>query len=90
VEAYANEQTGSTEADERHRARPRLWLACPAVACTHRGGDGTFRDARDLISTKVTDVIVAETGADMSRFPTAGHLASWPVFVQVPTNLQAT
>ena len=23
------------------------------------------------------DVIVAETGADMTRFPTAGHLASW-------------
>jgi transposase len=42
-----------------------------------------FRQARDLISTipgistKVADVIIAETGADMSRFPTAGHLASW-------------
>lgn len=29
------------------------------------------------ISTLVADVIVSETGADMSRFPTAGHLASW-------------
>jgi transposase len=29
------------------------------------------------ISTLVADVIIAETGADMSRFPTAGHLASW-------------
>ena len=42
-----------------------------------------FRGARDLIvtipgiSTGVADVIIAETGADMSRFPTAGHLASW-------------
>ena len=42
-----------------------------------------FRAARDLIvtipgiSTAVADVIIAETGADMSRFPTAGHLASW-------------
>ncbi len=42
-----------------------------------------FRGARDLIvtipgiSTLVADVIVAETGADMSRFPSAGHLASW-------------
>jgi transposase len=42
-----------------------------------------FQVARDLmatipgISTKVADVIIAETGADMSRFPTAGHLASW-------------
>ncbi|MGI8536106.1 MAG: transposase, partial [Mycobacteriales bacterium] len=29
------------------------------------------------ISTAVADVITAEAGADMSRFPTAGHLASW-------------
>ncbi|MPZ94792.1 MAG: IS110 family transposase [Propionibacteriales bacterium] len=42
-----------------------------------------FRGFRDLIcsvpgiSTLVADVITAETGADMSRFPTAGHLASW-------------
>jgi transposase len=42
-----------------------------------------FRPFRDLIcsipgiSTLTADVIVAETGADMTRFPTAGHLASW-------------
>lgn len=42
-----------------------------------------FRGARDLmvtvpgISVGVADVIIAETGADMSHFPTAGHLASW-------------
>jgi transposase len=29
------------------------------------------------ISTITADVIVAETGADMSRFPTAKHLAAW-------------
>ena len=42
-----------------------------------------FRGARDLmvtipgISVGVADVIIAETGADMTRFPTARHLASW-------------
>ena len=42
-----------------------------------------FRGFRDLIctipgiSTKVADVLTAETGTDMTRFPTAGHLASW-------------
>jgi len=29
------------------------------------------------ISLRVAEVIIAETGGDMSRFPTAGHLASW-------------
>lgn len=42
-----------------------------------------FRTFRKLlcsipgISTLTADVIVAETGADMTRFPSAGHLASW-------------
>jgi transposase len=42
-----------------------------------------FRHVRDLlvtvpgVSTLVADVIIAETGGEMSRFPTAGHLASW-------------
>jgi transposase len=42
-----------------------------------------FRLARELlctipgVSTAVADVMIAETGADMDRFPSAGHLASW-------------
>jgi transposase len=42
-----------------------------------------FAQARDLlvtipgISQTVADVIIAETGADMTVFPTAAHLASW-------------
>jgi transposase len=42
-----------------------------------------FHGFRDLIctipgiSTLTADVIIAETGADMTRFPTAGQLASW-------------
>ena len=41
------------------------------------------RHVRDLlitipgVSTLVADVIIAETGGEMSRFPSAGHLASW-------------
>jgi transposase len=42
-----------------------------------------FEAARELltgipgVSDLVAEVIIAETGADMSVFPTAGHLASW-------------
>ncbi|MGB4777825.1 IS110 family transposase [Microbacterium sp.] len=42
-----------------------------------------FRSVRDALTTipgvsqKVADVIIAETGADMTVFETAGHLASW-------------
>ena len=42
-----------------------------------------FRGFHDLIctipgiSTRTADVVVAETGGDMSRFPSAKHLASW-------------
>lgn len=44
---------------------------------------GPFRGARDLlvsipgVSTQAAEVTIAETGADMTRFPTAAHLASW-------------
>lgn len=42
-----------------------------------------FNPARELLATvpgisnRTAEVIIAETGADMSVFPTAGHLASW-------------
>lgn len=42
-----------------------------------------FRAARELLmtipgfSTIVADVVIAETGGDVSVFPTPGHLASW-------------
>ena len=42
-----------------------------------------FRDLHTRVQTipgigpAIADVIIAETGGDMKRFPTAGHLASW-------------
>jgi transposase len=42
-----------------------------------------FRDQLTLLDTvpgvslRVAEIVLAETGGDMSRFPTAGHLASW-------------
>lgn len=42
-----------------------------------------FGETRELLCTipgvaeRVANVIIAETGGDMTRFPTAGHLASW-------------
>lgn len=44
---------------------------------------GPFQPAIDLlvsipgVAQTTAEVIVAETGADMARFPTAGHLAAW-------------
>ena len=44
---------------------------------------GPFQAQLDLLNSipgigpTVADVVVAEIGIDMSRFPTAGHLASW-------------
>lgn len=46
--------------------RLRPYEAAVTVWCTIPG-----------VSQTTAEVIVAETGADMSRFPTAGHLASW-------------
>lgn len=42
-----------------------------------------FADAVDRldgipgINARIAQIIIAETGSDMTRFPTAGHLASW-------------
>jgi len=53
-----------------------------------------FRGFHDLIctipgiSTRTADVVVAETGGDMSRFPTAKHLRPGPARLRGTTNLR--
>src|SRR3954447_13742222 len=41
------------------------------------------------VGEKVAQVIIAETGADMSRFPTPEHLASWPGSHRAPASRPA-
>ncbi len=49
-----------------HLTPPALFQGFHDLICTIPG-----------ISTRTADVVVAETGADMTRFPNAKHLASW-------------
>jgi transposase len=52
-------------------------------AATTSGAGVPFERARDRLDTitgvgkRAAETIIAEIGVDMSRFPTAGHLASW-------------
>lgn len=62
--------------DQHTQAIERLTVRIEEAMAPFRG----FREMMCTIpgiSTLTADVIVAETGADMTRFPTAKHLASW-------------
>jgi transposase len=81
--------TGRFAAHHAFLARTHLDLidqhtkAIEAITSRIEEVNAPFRHARDLITTipgvgvLVADVIIAETGADMTRFPSPGHLASW-------------
>jgi transposase len=70
------------EPARRGRRARRLCFAGPAVG-GHSAGRKPVCAVRQLIvtvpgiSTGVADVIIAETRADMTRFPTPDRLASW-------------
>src|SRR5665647_3728187 len=52
------------------------WEGAEAGEGVTKGFQGRL-DTIPGVGRDVAEVIIAETGADMSRFPTPGHLASW-------------
>jgi transposase len=65
-------------------AMARLDDQIDTLFATNTNEDGIpFEQARDHLDTipgvakRAAEAIIAEIGVDMSRFPTAGHLASW-------------
>ena len=61
---FLDESIGALGEEVTERLRPLE--AAVTLLCTIPG-----------VSTLTAEVIVAETGADMTRFPTAAHLAAW-------------
>jgi transposase len=66
------------------RAIARLDTQIDTLFATHTSETGVpFAEARRRLTTipgvgeRAAETIIAEIGVDMSRFPTAGHLASW-------------
>lgn len=76
-----------TELDERlEHAAARPVIVPEAIVCDHGKAYISRTSAMDTvarldeipgISPEVAQVIIAEIGLDMTRFPTAEHLASW-------------
>jgi len=66
-------------------ATDKLDAQIDTLFATHTSDDGNvpFDQARDRLDTitgvgkRAAECIIAEIGVDMTRFPTAGHLASW-------------
>jgi len=55
-----------------------------AAAFTRWAHQLELRQTIPGVGEKVARVIIAETGADMSRFPTPEHLASWAGWPRAP------
>lgn len=61
---YLDETIGHVSTEVAERMRPLLSLI-------------EWLDAIPGVASRTAEIILAEIGTDMARFPTAGHLASW-------------
>ncbi len=67
VEACQPQDSGPADQQEAQEEKPPLtWAQAIVLLCTIPG-----------ISRRAAEVILAEIGLDLSRFPSARHLASW-------------
>jgi transposase len=53
------------------------WTRCSPTRSGHGQHQIELLQTIPGVGPKVAQVIIAETGADMARFPTAAHLAAW-------------
>ena len=84
----------------RTNSRPTLtWLDSVSIDRLDNEVDRVIRPFSSPLQRPITipgvgrrtaEVIIAETGADMRRFPTAGHLASWAGYARATTSRAGT
>jgi transposase len=76
IDGTRPEPPSSAEATDQHET-PRESAGERASAPEHSWAAHAIVDAIPGIGTRAAEIILAELGTDMSRFPSAGHASSW-------------